>query len=79
MFALTLGLLVMSEKEVSPTWLPKQNLNRDNTNRHAIVEGRELARLQLDKDWQMIKEYWEQEIKSFPSKGISTEYSISND
>ena len=32
--------------KVPPTWLPKHDLNKDNTNKHANVDSRELMRPQ---------------------------------
>lgn len=42
-FAVKLCLLEMSEAtpmtEILPTWLPKHDLNKDNTKRHDKLEG----------------------------------------
>jgi hypothetical protein len=41
-------LLEMPEvyQEVSPTWLPKHDLKKEDTNRHANMDGESLRRFQ---------------------------------
>lgn len=64
-FAMWLCLLEISEKlhnDVSSTWLPKHDLNKDSNNRHANMEGEEANKaLDLQKELQATKETQEQE------------------
>lgn len=46
----------MPMTEILPTWLPKHDLNKDNTKRHDKVEGEAHEVPTLDKELQTTKE-----------------------
>lgn len=51
-----------------PTWSPKQDMDKDNTNTHAYIKAGNLKGPQPDRELQTVRECWEHWEKE-PSLG----------